>query len=904
MDLINRFSSRRQKLSETFLNQRLKNARTYKRIAGYFRSSIFELIGEAVEKIEKVQIVCNSELDIRDLAVSANIRNSALLEKWNSVAPEFESLLYRERYKRLYELLNKGNIEIKVVPKDKIFIHGKAGVIELYDGSKTCFIGSVNESKSAFELNYEIVWEDTSVEGVKWVEEEFEALWSVAYPLPDIIIYEIKRISERTEIKLGDIFSIQELPGATFVETPIYRSGEQLQPWQRSFVTNFIEHRETYDKARVILADEVGLGKTLSMAAAAIISILLGDGPVLILCPANLTLQWQTELIDKLGVPSSVWLSNKKVWLDYKGHEIKTRGAEDITNCPTQIAIVSTGLIFHNSDEKEYLLNFKYGTVILDEAHRARRRNNLNRSNFEPNNLLNFMLSIADKTKNIILGTATPIQTDILDLWDLLRILNTDAEFVLGRNDFTLWSNIEKVLPFIKGEKVPSDENEAWELIRCPLPPGNEDNLFYNIRSILNIPDKKFYAGVSLSSNYSIKVLISNHALSQEFFKKNNPLVRHIVLRKRETLEQKGLLEKIGVIIHPTEDDQILVTNEIQFSNFALVTDNFFRQVYNKIEQFIAEIGITHRISGLLKSILYQRICSSYASALSTAQRILERHEFDEDEDTPSEIHSFLCRNLSANERKPLEEIIDILSNSNAIDPKTKAVKFFLSEYQTENKTWLELGCIIFSQYYETVYALAKDLSQYFTYEPIAIYAGAGKSGIFRYNEFSNVDRDYIKRAVKNYEIRLVIATDAACEGLNLQALGTLINLDLPWNPSRLEQRLGRIKRIGQKRQNVDMLNLVYKDTLDEKIYTVLSKRMKDRYDIFGTLPDTIEDTWINDIEQFEEEIDKYIHLRKQTFDAFELRYESQVDPNQNRWEFCSKVLSRKDIIEILSKPW
>jgi superfamily II DNA/RNA helicase len=69
---------------------------------------------------------------------------------------------------------------------------------------------------------------------------------------------------------------------------------------------------------------------------------------------------------------------------------------------------------------------------------------------------------------------------------------------------------------------------------------------------------------------------------------------------------------------------------------------------------------------------------------------------------------------------------------------------------------------------------------------------------MFRDNDFASVEREKIKKAIKKREIRLVVATDAACEGLNLQTLGTLINVDLPWNPSRLEQRLGRIKRIGQ----------------------------------------------------------------------------------------------------------
>ena len=131
-----------------------------------------------------------------------------------------------------------------------------------------------------------------------------------------------------------------------------------------------------------------------------------------------------------------------------------------------------------------------------------------------------------------------------------------------------------------------------------------------------------------------------------------------------------------------------------------------------------------------------------------------------------------------------------------------------------------------------------------------------------------------------------------------------MINVDLPWNPSRLEQRLGRIKRIGQRRQSVDMLNLVYHDTQDERVYAALSQRMRDRFDIFGSLPDTIDDDWIEDIGRLEEMMDKYMHLRQHARDAFEIRYERQVNPDKDRWELCSRVLARRDIVEKLSAPW
>ncbi len=147
---INRFSSRLQRLDHAFLANRLKGAKSYIRIAGYFRSSIFELVGEEIAGIPDVRIVCNSELDAADIAISKHAREAALKGKWNEASAEVEALLHRDRYRKLYELLTSGRVKVHVVPKDRVFVHGKAGVIEAADGSKTCFLGSINETKSAF----------------------------------------------------------------------------------------------------------------------------------------------------------------------------------------------------------------------------------------------------------------------------------------------------------------------------------------------------------------------------------------------------------------------------------------------------------------------------------------------------------------------------------------------------------------------------------------------------------------------------------------------------------------------------------------------------------------------------------------------------------------------------------
>ena len=663
----------------------------------------------------------------------------------------------------------------------------------------------------------------------------------------------------------------------------------------------FLQHREIYGRARLLLADEVGVGKTLSLAASAMVSALLEDGPVLILCPSTLTLQWQVELNDKLGIPSAVWLSTKKEWVDQNGHPIRTRGAEDVARCPFRIAIVSTGLIFQRCEEAGYLLVRKFGTVILDEAHKARRSGGLGQREKEPNNLLDFMRRIGPRTRNLLLGTATPIQTEVSELWDLMGILNAGAEFVLGRDSVNQWMAWEKAIPVVKGDEIPADERAAWEWLRNPLPPGDEEPLFAGLRLQLGVPGNVFFTDKGFGSLGFFEQRTLAQTLAPGFFREHNPLVRHTILRRRQTLEEAGLLERIAVNVHPTANASASAYPGIGFSGLGLLTNHPFDLAYQAALDFTTALASHNKSAGFMKTMLLQRICSSFASGRSTAEKLLRGEALD-DESAPLMAEPLGAMDSPA--ASHLRTIIAELSRPEARDPKLAAVIYFLTSHRTEGKTWLEHGCIVFSQYYDTAFWIAAELASRLPDEPVAVYAGSGKSGIFRNAEFAAVERDDIKAAVKKRSIRLVVATDAACEGLNLQTLGTLISVDLPWNPSRLEQRLGRIKRFGQARQSVDMLSLVYHETQDEKVYEVISRRLKEKFDIFGGLPDTIEDEWIESIEHLETMMDEYIHLRRKARDVFELRYKETIDPDRNRWELCSRVLARKDVVERLSQPW
>ena len=142
--MVGRFSSRRKSLHESFLNEQLREAQTYDRIAGYFRSSIFELAGEAFEQIEgPVRIVCNTGLDERNVRTAAGQKF-----EWYAGDPLGKMLFHRQRYERLGALLHSGKVEIRVLADQHFgLIHGKAGVLTLRDGRKTCFLGSINETR-------------------------------------------------------------------------------------------------------------------------------------------------------------------------------------------------------------------------------------------------------------------------------------------------------------------------------------------------------------------------------------------------------------------------------------------------------------------------------------------------------------------------------------------------------------------------------------------------------------------------------------------------------------------------------------------------------------------------------------------------------------------------------------
>lgn len=918
--MIYRFSSREsrksgQALGKTFLSEKLARAKAYDRIAGFFSPSILQIAGEEIEAIPKVRVVANSKITFNLYTANNQISPAAYKTAlWNEWC-EFdlpEKPVPGQILEKLYHLLNSKRLEVRILPDDRFgLIHGKAGVITFHDNSKTSFIGSANESYTAWQLNYELIWEDDSEDAVKWVQHEFDSLWGDPHHivLTEDIIKDIFRTARRRVHSIPEWKEKPE-PAAPVIESPVYRRHNGLWSHQKYFVQRaFLEHKK-YDGARLILADQVGLGKTLQLAMAAQLMALYGNLPVLVVVPKTLMRQWQEEFWNLLEVPSAYWSGS--CWIDENGVEHE-RGGQYIRKCPRKIGIVSQGLLFRRGNAFDSLLKGEYECVIIDEAHRARRRrlgvNPEKEANPEVNNLLLFIQKIAAKTKSLLLASATPVQLHPIEAWDLLRALSIGKEHVLG-NAYSQWNKPDQALSLLNKPANHLDDLDFWNWVRNPLPPSDEKGEeavppFASLRSHLNLSDSIIVAELDLYHQFDAFSRSKLKELKSTFFKFHNPFIRNIIRREREYLEKTIDPETRQPYLQPV---QVSLFGESH--DEALLLPAYLQDAYDAAITYCQLLAKRKRGTGFLETLLLRRIGSSMIAGLKTAKRLMAEQTIDESDDEEEDVFELFDMERRENNYKnspeeveALQVIINALSERLDSDPKLNLILKLLNTGVSNAGRWFDRGCILFSQYYDTAEWVASKLSQHYHDLPVGLYAGSGKSAIYRDGIPTKVERETIKVKVRNGEIKLLVGTDAASEGLNLQVLGCLINIDLPWNPTRLEQRKGRIQRIGQKFNEVYIYNIRYKDSVEDRVHAKLSARLNDIFALFGQIPDTLEDVWVKiALNQIEEANHRIKDILKKH--PFEIKYNNEANIEGKRWEECTHVLNRLERLAILTQIW
>jgi hypothetical protein len=480
-----------------------------------------------------------------------------------------------------------------------------------------------------------------------------------------------------------------------------------------------------------------------------------------------------------------------------------------------------------------------------------------------------------------------------IEAWDLLNALAVNNESVLGNNWRSYWRHSDEALNMVMVKRtLPEDEDEAWDWMRNPLPPASESNDFLLMRRALRLREEDCVASPESLWSLSQPDLARVRRVGKVFVEQHNPFIRHLVRRTREFLENTTDPETGEPYLKPVRVELLGEGDEE-----AVKLPPYLMDAYHKAEEFCELLGHRMQASGFLKTLLLRRIGSSIEAGMNTAQKLLgEWLDIDEeDDDSDDDQTPDSARSLTSTERQKLTELLDSLEANRERDPKFEVVRDVL-----RNRGWLNLGCIIFSQYFDSVWWLANLLSAELPDELIGIYAGSQKSGVIQHGEYSRKDREDLKAMVRRHEIRLLLGTDAASEGLNLQSLGTLINLDLPWNPTRLEQRKGRIQRIGQLRDTVYVYNMRYKDSVEDRVHQLLSSRLQSIYQLFGQIPDVLEDVWIDVALGKIESAKKTINALPEQH-PFEIKYD-RIE--KAPWESCTKVLENTSRREALMKGW
>jgi SNF2 family DNA or RNA helicase len=586
---------------------------------------------------------------------------------------------------------------------------------------------------------------------------------------------------------------------------------------------------------RLLIADEVGLGKTIE-AGLIIRHTWISEmcKRVLIMAPKGLLKQWQSELYEKFNLLVPIYTGQSLCWPEHHHRTIpleKAVARDEWTKQP--IVLVSSHLMRRRERQQELIDAEDWDLLVLDEAHHARRSSPGTQQEGGPNRLLRLMQSLKLKAKSLLLMTATPMQVHPVEMWDLLNLLGMPDEWTSGvfTNYFdTLGGN-------------PGDDDlyraallfQATEREFGPAPQTMIQRIAEGMKLSKIDVTKVLAACREPNTTIPVKRLTTKQRTAMiAVLKSCSPIYHRMSRHTRNLLRQyfkKGLLD--SPIADRKVDDKAVVLSAAE------------RELYDAVEDYISN---TYQSAspdkktavGFVMTIYRRRLASSFYALRKTLVSRLARikgfapadvdllnaeEDLPQDEQATEAIGSDEADEMAAKSVGEEEEgsIQTLLKGIARLGTDTKA-----REVRDQLKHWLANGydsAIIFTQYTDTMDFLRNYLIEQLEV-PVGCFSGRGGEIRDAAGNWNHRSKEQIKRMLKDKEIKVLVCTDAAGEGLNLQTCGVVVNYDLPWNPMKVEQRIGRIDRIGQKFPEIRVINLAYADTVEADVYFALSQRI------------------------------------------------------------------------------
>lgn len=871
----------------------LSTAIRYDRTTGYFRAGSLALAARGIEHLAlnngKMRLLVGCTLD--DGEVEAIERGMSMTDvvtgKADLSLPETVSTSEREALELLAWLVARGMLDVKValpchpVTREPVagsaIFHEKTGIVEDKVGDRIAFTGSINETIQGWMNNGETFTVFKSwTPAVEYVDEEdraFATYWADradrirTYDVPTAMRLDLlrflppddelpTRLREKPKLEPKPIIPPEPLPPiapphdwdqersdlwhrvrtAARDENGGIWVGEATSPveaWphQRRAFLRMYGDREDH-VPRLLIADEVGLGKTVQaglLIRQAWLAGRLRRG--IILAPANVCAQWQAELREKFALD----------WPIYDGKCFRRYDAaiQSIVDTPVTrdawsaepFVIMSSHLARRRDRRPELLEAEPYDLVVVDEAHHARQKRTGGR--VEANMLMRLLRDLRYRTHGLILLSATPLQTHAMELYDLLSLLGLPPEWdaIAYERYFAALANSH--LPIEKMEEC-ARLFRSTEAFYGALPPdraaragGTQGQPLSTIRT------RKILGALRGAPSIPRRQLSGDERSSAVRIMKSWTPVAALMSRHTRSLLRRYQAEgKLQARIAVRDVQDRFIQMEPAERDIYERVEDFIRSAYQNADQ-------SQRTAiGFVLTIYRKRLSSSFAALAHSLQGRLDRQVDDDQfdlEESGEEVEAEEVKEKEDVARRLLESaaIRDILTDLEQlpIDTKARALKDELTKMAADGYQ----QTMVFTGYTDTMDGLRDWLAEQ-TGREIICFSGRGGEIRTPDGSWRLVSRADIKKRFREGKGDILLCTDAAAEGLNFQFCGSLINYDMPWNPMRVEQRIGRIDRLGQRFDSIRIVNLHYHDTVETEVYLALSGRIKLFEDMVGGL--------------------------------------------------------------------
>ena len=627
------------------------------------------------------------------------------------------------------------------------------------------------------------------------------------------------------------------------------------------------------DRPRLLIADGVGVGKTIE--AGLILREMQARRnieSVLIICPRPLITEqkWEHEMkrFDQDFEP----LNGETLRHCLQETEKKGIWPEKYSKVIIPFSLFDERNVVGNASTDIAMLrmqNFpKFDLVIVDEAHHIR-----NRKTFAYAAVKQF----CDNADAVVFLTATPVQLEYDDLFVMMNLIRPDL--IINKDTFHYMAEpnayINNAVTSIRN-KGENWENEALNSLEIALYKTNWGKLVLQKNPVAyNIITKLLSGDVSDDDRIKLISDVENlHTFSNLISRTRRRDIREFTLRKATTVsvdftpEQRVLHDAILNITHKILS-AIHCTNNTKF-----MMTTIRRQTASCIFGLIPMLNdILNKHLDELKEIQY-----------------MENSEYDEEED-----HSLFYLEIVAE----INRVISMTETLPEDDPKLdRLIELIREKKQSENSR-----VMVFSTFRHTLKYLYSKLCQA-GFRVGLIY------GDIPDDERRELRHRFEKDRIAADAIEVILFSEVGCEGLDYQFCDCMVNYDLPWNPMRIEQRIGRIDRNGQKSESVSIYNMVTPGTIDYDIYDrctnrigVFKQSIGDCEEILGSLSSDIikivESTAITDedrkmkLQQLADNkirlVQEQIQLEDQQKDLFGIRvplnsFHKDVEDATNFW--------------------